>query len=57
MSSPRGRRSAMLPAMYRRALAILCLLSIGLGLAGCTKCGWLWDENTHSCHADAPLTH
>jgi hypothetical protein len=47
----------MLPAMHRRALAILCLLSIGLGLAGCTKCGWLWDENTHSCHADAPLTH
>ena len=30
--------------MSTRLAAIVCLLVVGLGLGGCTKCGWLWDE-------------
>ena len=43
--------------MPRRLTAILCLVFIGLALAGCSKCGWLWEEGGRACHADAPLTH
>jgi hypothetical protein len=40
--------------MQRRAATIICLVILGLGLAGCTKCGWLWDEAPRSCRAEAP---
>ena len=39
--------------MRKRVAAILCLVTLGLALGGCTKCGWLWDE-ARSCRADAP---
>lgn len=39
--------------MRTRFATILCLVAFGLTLAGCTKCGWLWDE-ARACHADAP---
>jgi len=40
--------------MKNRLAAILCLALLGLSLGGCTKCGWIWDEGTRSCRADAP---
>jgi hypothetical protein len=40
--------------MLKRIAAILCLLLIGASLAGCTKCGWIWDDRGHACHSDTP---
>jgi hypothetical protein len=41
--------------MHRRLAAIACLVLLGLSLAGCTKCGWIWeDTGPHACHADSP---
>jgi hypothetical protein len=41
--------------MHRRLAAIACLILVGLTLSGCTKCGWIWEENTpRSCHSAAP---
>jgi len=40
--------------MRQRLVAILCLALLGLSLSGCTKCGWLWNENGRACHSDAP---
>lgn len=40
--------------MHRRLATILCIFVLGLGLAGCSKCGWFWDQGTHSCRAEAP---
>jgi hypothetical protein len=37
-----------------RLVAVMCLFAVSLGLAGCTKCGWLWDEGPRSCRSDAP---
>jgi hypothetical protein len=37
-----------------RIAAIVCLIIAGLGLGGCTKCGWLWDEGGHACHSGVP---
>jgi hypothetical protein len=39
--------------MHRRLLAIVCLVVLGLGLSGCSKCGWIWNEGARSCHSDA----
>ena len=39
--------------MRQRLAAILCLALLGLSLSGCTKCGWLWNENGRACHSDA----
>jgi len=41
-------------AMRRRLAAICCLTVLGLPLAGRTKCGWIWQDWTRACHADAP---
>ena len=41
-------------AMSKRLAATVCLVLLGLSLAGCTKCGWLWDQSPRSCHSDAP---
>jgi hypothetical protein len=35
-------------------LTLLCILILG-SLAGCTKCGFLWDDGTRSCRSDAPV--
>jgi len=57
--SRRAMRCAKVPAggrsMPRRFTAIAALLLMGLALAGCTKCGWIWqDWTTHSCRFDSP---
>jgi hypothetical protein len=39
----------------QRLAAIVCLIVLGFSLAGCTKCGWLWDEGPRACHSDAPV--
>ncbi len=41
--------------MTARFAALLCLAVLGLSLGGCTKCGWLWnDQGPGTCHSDAP---
>jgi hypothetical protein len=40
--------------MGKRIAAVVCVILLGASLAGCTKCGWLWDQGARSCHADAP---
>jgi hypothetical protein len=35
--------------------AIMCLVTLlGIGLSGCTKCGWLWQQGPGSCHSETP---
>jgi hypothetical protein len=41
-------------AIMTRLVAVMCLFAVSLGLAGCTKCGWLWDEGPRSCRSDSP---
>ncbi|HVV63307.1 MAG TPA: peptidylprolyl isomerase [Pseudolabrys sp.] len=36
----------------RRLAALSCLVLLALALGGCTKCGWLWDDQSHACHSD-----
>lgn len=58
--SRRAMRCAKVPArgvdhMSRRFTTIAALLLMSLALAGCTKCGWIWqDWMPHSCHFDSP---
>jgi hypothetical protein len=40
--------------MHRRLATILCLLVLGLAVGGCSKCGPLWDQSGHACHAETP---
>ena len=41
--------------MTTRLAALLCLALLGLSLGGCTKCGWLWnDQGPGTCHSDTP---
>jgi hypothetical protein len=40
--------------MRQRLAAILCLALLAASLSGCTKCGWLWDEGSRSCHSETP---
>jgi hypothetical protein len=48
------RHTAITTATARLA-ALLCLVLLGLSLGGCTKCGWLWnDQGPGTCHSDAP---
>jgi hypothetical protein len=42
-----------LAAMRQRFAAILCLALLASSLAGCSKCGWLWDEGGRACHSSA----
>jgi hypothetical protein len=42
--------------MHKRVFAIVCLVLLAAGLAGCSKCGWFWEDRAHACHGDAPLT-
>jgi hypothetical protein len=44
----------MLASMGMRLAAVICLVLLGLNLAGCTKCGWWWDERPRTCHDDSP---
>ena len=41
-------------SVMTRLVAVMCLFAVSLGLAGCTKCGWLWDEAPRSCRSDSP---
>ena len=40
----------------RPAVTILCLLLLAVSAAGCTKCGFFWEDWQHqrACHSDAP---
>jgi hypothetical protein len=40
--------------MTRKLATIVCLLALGLGVSGCSKCGFWWDQGSRSCHAEAP---
>ena len=41
--------------MTTRLAAAICLIVLGLSLGGCTKCGWLWnDQGPGTCHSDTP---
>jgi len=40
--------------MHRRLFAILFLLLLAVSAAGCTKCGWLWEDGPRACRSDAP---
>jgi hypothetical protein len=36
--------------MRKRFTTLVCLTLLGLSLAGCTKCGWIWDD-LRGCYA------
>jgi hypothetical protein len=41
--------------MFRRVVLILGLITVGLALNGCTKCGPIWDDwvqSPKSCKSD-----
>jgi hypothetical protein len=40
--------------MTKRLTAILFLAILGLSLAGCTRCGWFWEDGARSCQAQLP---
>jgi hypothetical protein len=40
--------------MQNRLAAIFFLVILGLGLGGCSKCGWLWEEGGRACRAETP---
>jgi len=40
--------------MHRRVIAILCLLLLALSAAGCSKCGFFWEEGQRACHSETP---
>jgi hypothetical protein len=37
--------------MIQRCAAVLCLLLLGFGLAGCSKCGWIWEQGGRACQS------
>jgi hypothetical protein len=42
---------------FKRFTTLICLIVLGATLAGCTKCGWIWDDWTaqpKSCLTDVP---
>ena len=45
------RHARVRPPLPKRIAAVICLVVLGLSLAGCTKCGWLWDEGPRTCHS------
>jgi hypothetical protein len=50
-----GYALAMNRLMTTRLAALLCIVLLGLSLGGCTKCGWLWnDQGPGTCHSDTP---
>ena len=40
--------------MARRLRTILCLALLALSAAGCTKCGFFWEDGQRACHSDQP---
>ena len=41
--------------MPKHLLTFFCLAALGLSIAGCTKCGWIWEQGApKACHGDAP---
>ena len=40
--------------MATRAAAIVALMVLGLSLAGCSRCGWIWEDwrSPGSCRND-----
>ena len=50
-----GYPLAMNRPMTTRFAALICVALLGLSLGGCTKCGWLWnDQGPGTCHSDTP---
>jgi hypothetical protein len=43
--------------MLKRLSVLLCVAALGLTLAGCSKCGWFWDDylGPQSCRGAAPV--
>jgi hypothetical protein len=42
----------MTKRLGRIVATISCLAMLAGALGGCTKCGWIWDSGSHSCHSD-----
>ncbi len=40
--------------MHKRFAAFFCLIALGLVLAGCTPCGWIWQDGQRACHSETP---
>jgi hypothetical protein len=41
--------------MRKRATTLLSIIVLGLMLAGCSKCGWIWnDYGPRACRTEAP---
>ena len=41
--------------MFRRLAMLACVITVGLMLSGCTKCGPIWDDwfpSQKSCRSD-----
>jgi len=48
-------RFAMNRQMTVRLVALCGLILLAVSLGGCTKCGWLWnDQGPGTCHSDTP---
>ena len=41
--------------MLRRAATFVVLAVLGLTMAGCSQCGWIWDDwrSPKSCRSDS----
>jgi len=37
--------------MARFVTAFVFLALLALSLAGCTKCGWIWQDGGRACHS------
>ena len=49
-----AKACAMFGPLRNREAVFIPLVLLSLSLGGCTKCGWLWDQPTRSCHSDTP---
>jgi hypothetical protein len=48
----RPMTTRLIPARFA---ALFCLVLLASSLGGCTKCGWLWnDQGPGTCHSDTP---
>lgn len=44
----------MTGVLSKRIAAVVAVALLGVSLAGCTKCGWIWEDGAHACHSAAP---
>ncbi len=41
--------------MFKRLTILACILTFGLALGGCSKCGFWWDDwGRKTCKSDTP---